>query len=549
MNKQGQQSEVANLEEALEAFLSAPPEGTPPAVIEAFADAVGQGGGALPPRLFLEVVRQSAVAISITDPKANILYANPAFGRVTGYSAEDIVGKNESLLSDKTTPSVVYETMWGRLLQKKSWSGVLVNRRKDGARYLAELTIAPVLDAAGNTTHYLGMHRDVTEVHRLEQQVKNQKALIESMVDAAPVAIALLDGEGRVVLDNMAYKTLSAEMGDAEPAEVFLDALTRSMGEAFERLKTSRSGFDNKEVNFEPGNGAPPRWFSCSGTWFRERDESADAFFEARKETYLLLVANEITLLKQQQEEVRMAALGALLAEEELVQGMRETLAGAVYQLQGPCNLINAATTMMERRIESKAKSDDPLLSVMRETLSAGRDAIETLQACMPEPPDEPSVSVNINQVIREVLTLCTQRMLASGVVVDWQPARVLPMLSAREGRLRSMFKQLIDNAIDAMAQNAGEESVLSIHTDVLDDTLIVHLADTGPGIPDDLHIKVFEPFYTTKGAAGRRAGMGLAMVQEVVNEHAGTIDIDADYNEGCRFVIRLPLDKEAVTE
>ncbi|MEJ2646161.1 MAG: PAS domain-containing protein, partial [Gammaproteobacteria bacterium] len=132
--------------------------------------------GLLPPRLFYEVVEQSAVAISITDTDANILYANRAFARVTGYPLNDVVGKNESVLSDKVTPPIVYETMWGRLLQQKPWSGVLVNRRKNGERYLAELTIAPVLDAGHRTSHYLGMHRDVTEMHGLENQVRNQKA-------------------------------------------------------------------------------------------------------------------------------------------------------------------------------------------------------------------------------------------------------------------------------------------------------------------------------------------------------------------------------------
>ena len=159
-------------------------------------------------RLFFEVVQQSAVAISITDSKANILYTNRSFEQVTGYPPEDVIGNNESILSYKSTPGIVYKTLWGRLLQKKPWSGFLVNKRKDGKRYLADLTIAPVSGEDGNVTHYLGMHRDVTEEHRLQKQVENQKVLIESMVDAAPVAVALLDTEGSVVLDNQEYKKL-----------------------------------------------------------------------------------------------------------------------------------------------------------------------------------------------------------------------------------------------------------------------------------------------------------------------------------------------------
>ena len=144
------------------------------------------GAETVPQDIFRQVVEQAALAISITDGSARILYSNPAFRRVTGYGDDEVAGHNESILSYKVTPKIVYETMWAQLLRQRPWNGLLVNRRKDGSRYLADLTITPVVGDAGETTHYLGMHRDVTEVHRLERQVQNQKALIESVVDAAP---------------------------------------------------------------------------------------------------------------------------------------------------------------------------------------------------------------------------------------------------------------------------------------------------------------------------------------------------------------------------
>ncbi|MDD5471847.1 MAG: nitrogen fixation negative regulator NifL, partial [Sideroxydans sp.] len=155
----------------------------------------------LPPHLFRQAVAQSALAISITDAHANILYANDAFSRITGYGQEEIIGHNESILSYRVTPKLVYETLWAQIQRQRPWNGLLVNKRKDGNRYLADVTITPVVSEEGMTTHYLGMQRDVTEVHRLERQVQNQKTLIESVVDAAQVAIALLDENERVVLD------------------------------------------------------------------------------------------------------------------------------------------------------------------------------------------------------------------------------------------------------------------------------------------------------------------------------------------------------------
>lgn len=543
MSRHKPETVSGDLAEALRAFLASPPEGTPSGMIETLGEAVRTGRSLLPPRLFFEAVEQSSIAISIADLNANILYANPVFGRVTGYVPEEVVGKNESILSDKKTPRIVYETLWGRLLQRKPWSGVLVNRRKDGTCYLAELTIAPVLNAAGKTTHYLGMHRDVTEVHRLEQKVRNQKTLIESVVDAAPVVIALLDDAGRVVLDNQAYKKLAGDMRGREPASEFLAALREPLGEDFEKASAGERGFVDYEVSFDPGSSGEPRWFACSGTWFRERDGSADNFFEVRKKCYLLLVAKEITALKRQQEEIRMNALRALLAEEELVQGLRETLAGATYQMQGPVNLIAAAVGMQQRRTKGSDDSD-PLHPVLRQALAAGQEALDTLRASMPKEMEEPVVPVNLNQLLREVLAISTDRLLAGGVVVEWQPSPMLPALLGREGQLRGMFKQLVDNALDAIDEHGKEARELRMWTKAENGLINVFIEDTGPGIPEELRLKIFEPFFTTKGATGRRAGMGLAMVQEVVNQHAGTIEIDPKYTEGCRVSVQLPISR-----
>jgi nitrogen fixation negative regulator NifL len=138
-------------------------------------------------------------------------------------------------------------------------------------------------------------------------------------------------------------------------------------------------------------------------------------------------------------------------------------------------------------------------------------------------------------------LALSTQRLLAGGIVVDWKPAPVLPAVQGREGRLRGMFKQLVDNALDAMDNNRLKLRELRIVTGTQEDAVLVVIEDTGSGVPNDLMLKIFEPFFTTKGGPNR-TGMGLAMVQEVVNEHRGMISVDPDYAEGCRFCVLLPL-------
>lgn len=487
--------------------------------------------------LFVETVEQAPVAISITDEKANIIYVNEAFTQVTGYPAEECIGHNESMLSDKTTPAEVYKELWGCLAAKKIWHGVLVNRHKNGQRYLADLTIAPMLNEQGEITHYIGMHRDVTGIYGLEQKVKNQKMLIETVVDSMPVATVLLDDHDCVILDNQRYKGLTSELGTQEPVRFFLTLLRREMQDDWDRVRQARGEFRHREVRFDAGAGRLPRWFSCAGTWFEERDISAASYFNQRQKTYLLLTLTDITQQKRQQEEIRLSALKTLMAEEERIQSLRETLSGVIHQVQGPMNLLSAAVTMLMRRDD---RQNDALVDILNQTLDSGQAIVSKLHNCMPEVQLNGVAPVNLNQILHEAMILLTQRLLANGIVVDWRPTPVLPAIMGHENRLRAMFKQLLENAVDAMNQAGISRRELHITSWTESSLVHIRIEDTGPGIPEYLRTKVFEPFFTTKGSSGRHAGMGLVMVQDVVNQHAGIIQIDPDYAEGCRIHLQF---------
>jgi nitrogen fixation negative regulator NifL len=461
---------------------------------------------------------------------------------VTGYSEAEVVGHNESLLSYKVTPKLVYETLWAQLKRQRAWNGLLVNRRRDGSRYLADLTITPVVDADGHTSHYLGMHRDVTEVHRLERQVQNQKAMIESVVDAAQVAICLLDERDHVVLDNQEYKKLIGDLG-REPAATLLTGLREQMGGKFDDARARRRAIRNHEVRVDLPNH-PARWFACAISWFEEQDASADAFYEPTRRHYLLLTAQDISEIKRQQEAIRINSLSALLAEQERIQSLRETLAGAIYQLEGPLNTMTAAVRLLERRREGHG--EEAIDTALDAALRDSRAALDTLRACIPEQTVETIQPLNLNEVLRDVLKMSTAALLGAGVIVEWQPAPVLPAVPGGATQIAALFRQLLANAIEAINElRASErERVIRLSTQPHPDHVEVILEDSGPGIPAEWRYKVFEPFFTTKGADRQHLGMGLSMAQDTVSRHSGLIDIDPTYRNGCRVRVQLPCAK-----
>ncbi len=513
-------------------------KGTTAEVIEAFELTSTGAQGALSPRLFYEIVQQSPLAISITDDKADILYVNPAFENLTGYVNDVIVGKNESILSHKQTPAEVYRELWSTIKDKRSWHGTLVNRRVSGEAYLAELSITPVLGDNGAVAYFLGIHRDVSEMHALEQQLHHQKALIESVLDSAPVIVALLDAERNVILDNQAYKKLLGDLHGREPATLFVDALKQD-GVDLKAVCRDSSGFSEREVRLDIAGSLEPRWFSVSGTWVGELDSTAGSYFkeQAPARCCLLLVANEVTVLKRQMEQARMQHLRASLAEQQRAQDMREALSGAIFQLQTPVNVIQAAADMLERGTDiNKARE------VLAQVLVSGQKAMETLRGALPDEPQEPATSVNLNSLLQDVLTLMTGRFLACGVVIDWCPQAVLSSICARPDQLRSLFMRLVENALLAVAESGKDHRSIRIATRSQSDRVEVLVQDNGPGIPESRRLKVFEPFYTGWNLARGHAGMGLSLVQETVNQHGGVVDVNPASVDGCQIRVTFPV-------
>ncbi len=122
-------------------------------------------------------VEQAAEDIMITDATGKILYVNPAFERITGYSREKVIGCNPRLLkSDKHDPAF-YRKMWDTLSRGEVWSGRIINKRKDGTLFEEEATISPIRDAAGKIINYVGVRRDVTREVALETQLRQSQKM------------------------------------------------------------------------------------------------------------------------------------------------------------------------------------------------------------------------------------------------------------------------------------------------------------------------------------------------------------------------------------
>jgi PAS domain S-box-containing protein len=152
------------------------------------------------PRLLQAAVEASGEAIVITsadldEPGPCIEYVNPAFTRMTGYEAEEVLGLSPRILQGSGTERAVLDRMRASLIEGSSFQGEAVNYRKDGSPYVVEWLITPVRDGEGRISHWVSVQRDVTErrhgedrqalmVRELHHRVKNTLATVQAVVNA-----------------------------------------------------------------------------------------------------------------------------------------------------------------------------------------------------------------------------------------------------------------------------------------------------------------------------------------------------------------------------
>ncbi len=170
-------------------------------------------------RKLSRITEQAPMAIAITNLAGTIEYVNPWFSVITGYAAEELLGKNPRTLQSGQTAPEVYHSLWRTLLEGKVWQGEFHNRKKSGEIFIESATIAPVHDLSGNMTHFVALKQDVTLrkqteaalqnslrdkvalLHEVHHRVKNNLQVVTSMLRLEAARSA--QPETRSVLKDM----------------------------------------------------------------------------------------------------------------------------------------------------------------------------------------------------------------------------------------------------------------------------------------------------------------------------------------------------------
>ncbi len=237
--------------------------------------------------------------------------------------------------------------------------------------------------------------------------------------------------------------------------------------------------------------------------------------------------SNSIFRIKEMQQE--------LLASEKIAV-FRQLTAGIAHEVRNPLTAMRMTAQMLKRKFANDPQAQEWLDVIISEIDRLTHHMEQLINFGMPyEPKMQQTV---ITDVINEVLLLMRRQIEHAGitVIVSFEPN--LPMVYADSDQMRQVLLNIIINSVQAMAQ-AGTLTISAKLARVKGDPLItVAVEDTGPGIPDDVATRIFDPFFSTKSAG---TGLGLAIAKKIIEAHSGRIRFTST-GKGTIFRIFLPI-------
>lgn len=349
-------------------------------------------------------------------------------------------------------------------------------------------------------------------------KLAHEKGFLETLFNTIQEGIIVTDADGRITYLN----TAAGQLLGIDPERAIREPLSNYLRD-----------LDWQKI-----------WSADKDEWRKVFAHELEVFYPQQRflSFYIVPVADEnsvvtgMAVILRDVTESRQRAESAM--ESERLSAITLLAAGVAHEIGNPLNSLNIHLQLMERELKKLPAAQAGRL---REDLHVARDEIarldqiinQFLRAIRPSPPELRPTSVN--EVVKDALALMEHEIADRDILVEQELAKGLPRLLLDRAQLKQVFYNIIKNALQAMRSGG----FLRIRTEADESNVIVSFIDSGVGIAPEHIGRLFEPYFTTKE---RGTGLGLMIVQRIVREHGGTIEVESDKGRGTTFRIKLPI-------
>lgn len=233
-------------------------------------------------------------------------------------------------------------------------------------------------------------------------------------------------------------------------------------------------------------------------------------------------------------------ALESQLIQHEKMAAVGQLVSGVAHELNNPLTSIAGLAEFLLEQNTATEREREHLRVIHEQADRAGRIVRNLLTFARKDADD--IGEVDLNDIVQRTVSLVSYEMRLREVHVEWTSDDELPTIQGDRYELQQVVLNLLTNAAQAVAHNPPDRPRrVSISTAHDEAGVVLRVADSGPGIPDDITTHVFTPFFTTK-APGSGTGLGLSISFQIVQRHGGALTVRGGVNGGAVFEVRLPV-------
>ncbi|HUX38485.1 MAG TPA: PAS domain S-box protein [Rectinemataceae bacterium] len=472
-------------------------------------------------------------------PDLPIIYANAAFTKVTGYSQEEVIGKNPRFLHEKESRQPGLDEVRTGLRLGQACTALLKNFRKDGTPFWNEIYISPVRDESGKLTHFVGISNDVTAMVAIrEELVENERRLRISQELANigtwdwDIERGTLQGSERVdplfgLRGGKAERYFDEFLGSIHPDD--RPFVSRALADC---VATGNSFRVEHRVVLADGS---IRWLHENGNLIRDEEGTP---------RHLLGIVEDIT-------DRKMAELDMLRSREEALKATKvksEFLSSMSHELRTPMNAILGFGQLLER----DGSLGESQLDFIREMMKAGRHLLDLINEVLDLSKIEAGKielapeSVSCVDLIDEGINLIAPLAGKRNVRFELSLAGA-PIVTADRMRLKQALVNLLSNSV----KYNREGGLVKVSLSTLAGKARFEVEDSGLGIPADRIEELFTPFNRLGRDSSEieGSGIGLLISKRLVELMGGSIGVESEEGRGSRFWIDMPLSTSGTSD
>jgi len=491
-------------------------------------------------RLYL-AIGQSPVAIVITDLKGFIQYVSPAYGDITGYSKEEMIGKHTRILQSGKTKPEVYQDLWNTILAGKQWKGEWVNKRKDGELFFESVSITPISDEDGKISNFLAVKENITQRKNAEMALIKSEEQFRLLFTEAPVAIFIQDKDSGELLDYNPEALRMSGLSSFSQIKNYKDWSDSPfiLDEYISLVKSvAQNGPQQVEWQFKRSNGKI--------IWLNLNLSPIEMGGVMR----VITTATDTTKQKQadQDKVARQVAEEANRAKSAFLSNMSHKIRTPLNAIIGFAQILRRDPALAPKQFEQVntiMHSGEHLISLINNILDLSK--IEAGQLTINEK------EFNLQDLLADIRTMFSLHAKAKNLYFKFEIDESVPkFIFSDEAKLRQILINLLGNAfkftstggitvrlrVDQAEPNTKERI-----------SLWVEVMDTGQGISDADKERIFEPFFqAVAGQAAGGTGLGLPISKDIIAMMGGKLTVESQFGQGSTFgfnIIVKPSEKE----